>query len=132
MMRQNTDRNAKLADILITPDVSGFGFTDFADAEELSQLGYDATAELAEQIGSFSLSEEEWAEFLRSREERRRSFEATPEFLEVSGATEIDKPVVETALAGHLGVALDPDSLDFTNPFYKQREQEVRRTKEEN
>ena len=113
MMRHNTDRNAELADMLITPDVSGYGFTDFDDADELGRIGYDATAELAEQIDQYALDESEWDAYLQARVERRRFLEMTPEFLEVSGATEVDEPAVEATLEDHLGVPLDVDDLDF-------------------
>jgi len=113
MMRHNTDRNAELADMLITPDVSGYGFTDFDAADELGRIGYDATAELAEQIDQYALDESEWDAYLQARAQRRRFFEATPEFLEVSGATEVDEPAVEATLEHHLGVPLDVDDLDF-------------------
>ncbi len=113
MMRHNTDRNAELADMLITPDVSGYGFTDFADVDELVGIGYSSAAELDEQISEYALGEEEWDAFLQERADRRRVFEATPEFIEVEGATETDGPAVEVTLADHLGVELDPNSLDF-------------------
>jgi len=113
MMRHNTDRNAKLANMLITPDVSGYSFTDFALVDELEQIGYEATAELAEEIGSYSLDESEWNAFLQARADRRRELESTPQFIEVSGATELDEPAVEAGLDHYIGVELDPDSLDF-------------------
>ena len=113
MMRHNTNRNAGLADMLITPDVSGYGFADFGEVDKLGRIGYEATAELAEQIDPYALDESEWNAYLQAREDRRRMFEATPEFLEVSGAVEVDEPAVEATLEDHLGVPLDPDSLDF-------------------
>ena len=113
MMRENTDRNAELADVLITPDVSGYGFTDFDSPEELGRIGYDATVELADEISRFALDEAEWEAYLRARADRRRPFESTPEYFEISGATAVDEPVVEAALEHHLGAPLDPDALDF-------------------
>jgi NTE family protein len=113
MMRNNTDRNAQLADFLITPDVSGYGFTDFDNLPGLGQIGYDATVELENELLPYALDEAGWDAFLQAREDRRRVFEATPEFIEVSGATEIDEPEVEATLEHHVGVELDPDSLDY-------------------
>jgi NTE family protein len=113
MMRQNTDRNAERADMLITPDVSGYGFTDFDGVDELGRIGYEATAELAGEIAAFGLDESEWNAFQQARADRRKVFEATPQFIEVSGATEVDEPEVEADLEHHIGVELDPDRLDY-------------------
>jgi len=113
MMRHNTNRNAEIADMLITPDVSGYGFTSFDDVDELGRIGYEATAEFAEEIDQYALDESAWAAYLKARADRRRVFESTPEFLEVTGATEVDEPEVEASLEDHLGVPLDVDSLDF-------------------
>jgi flavodoxin/Fe-S-cluster-containing hydrogenase component 2 len=38
----------------------------------------------------------------------------------------------EAARRGEFRWLLDPESIDFTNPFYKQREQKTKQTKEEN
>ncbi len=113
MMRHNTDRNAELADLVIAPDVSGLNVTDFSDVEGIARLGYEATIELAEELGRYSLDDSEWQEYLQGRADQRRAFEATPEFLEISGATEADEPTIEAKLNRHLGVPLDPDGLDF-------------------
>ena len=113
MMRANTDRNAALADLLITPDVSAYGFADFDEIEALGRIGYEATEELTDEIGVFALNEADWQAYQRARADKRRSFEATPEFLEIEGAVETDLPTVEATLERHLGVPLEPDLLDY-------------------
>jgi NTE family protein len=113
MMRDNTDRNAELADILITPDVSGFGFADFDRAGELERIGYDAATELEEEIVRHALDPSSWQRYLAARADRRRVFDAAPEFLDVEGAFAVDAAAVEAALDHHLGESLDPDHLDF-------------------
>jgi len=112
MMRHNTNRSVELADMLITPDVSGFSFTDFDRAEDLEKIGYDATAEIGADIAGYTLDEVAWQEYLAAREERRRPFQATPEFLDVSGAVAVDDRVVHDTLDHHLGAELDADRLD--------------------
>ena len=113
MMRENTDRNAELADMLIAPDVSAFGFADFDQADDLAEIGYAATEVLADEIGAYALDEAAWNGFIDVRADRRRMFEATPEFIEVDGAVEADAPAVAATLDHHLGRDLDPDELDF-------------------
>jgi len=112
MMRTNTDRNAALADLLVTPDVSAYGFTDFDRGDELAEIGYDAAADLADGLLPYRLDEAAWQAYVAARAERRRSFDETPEFLDVKGAVSADVPEIEAALDHHVGVALDPDHID--------------------
>jgi len=113
LMRTNTDRNAELADHLITPDVSEFGFVDFDHSEDLMRIGYEATSELADELAAYSLDEAAWSAYLRTREERRRVFDAVPEFVEVHGSVDTDTATVAAALDHHIGEPLDPDHLDY-------------------
>jgi len=112
MMRENTDRSAELADILITPDAAAFAMDDFGRVDELQRIGYDAAAELADELGAHSVDEETWDAHVRARDDRRRALVATPQFLDLSGAAEVDEAAVAAALDGHLGVPLDVDGLE--------------------
>ncbi len=112
MMRNSTDRNAALADTLITPDVSAFGFTDFDDAAELESIGYEAAEARAAELETLAIDEAAWDQFLADRESRRRRFQATPEFIDVEGAVSEDGAQVRAALRHHQHARLDPDALD--------------------
>jgi NTE family protein len=118
MMRENTDRNAELADLLITPDVSSFGFADFARADEIRQVGYRAAEAMAAELLPLAIDEAAWNAYLDQRRARRRAFAVTPRFIEVEGVVEedgvgeVDERAVAAVLDHHIGVALDADHLD--------------------
>jgi len=112
MMRDNTDRNAAYADVLVTPDVSAYGFADFDQAEELARIGYRAAESVRDALSGFGVDEGTWQAYVGARTSRRREFSATPLFIEVEGEVSADESSIEAALDQHIGVPLDPDRLD--------------------
>ena len=112
MMRANSDRNAALADVLIAPDVSPFGFADFDRSDELVAVGYDATATLSDVLSGYAVDETAWRQHLAGRAERRQIFHAVPEFIDIEGTTDPDGSAVDAAVSHHVGIELDPDHLD--------------------
>jgi NTE family protein len=112
MMRENTDRNAQRADVLVAPDVSAYSFTDFDRGSDLAAVGYAAAADLAADLLSYRLDDAAWEAYVATRAERRLPFDETPEFLDVEGAVNADVPEITAALDHHIGIPLDPDHLD--------------------
>lgn len=112
MTRVNSDRNAALADVLIAPDVSGFGFVEFDRSDELVAVGYEAAAVLEERLVRYVVDDTAWRRHLAARAERRKFFHSVPQFIEIEGTIDPDGRAVDAALEHHLGQELDPDHLD--------------------
>ena len=64
---------------------------------------------MAEDLRKYSVSEEEWEEYLEQRQSRVRSGDFIPEFIQIEGVRPELEPRVEEALAEHLNRPIDLD-----------------------
>jgi NTE family protein len=67
----NERESRRLANVVITPDVKGFGQADYLKAIELAKRGYDATEKHKAQLLKYAVSDEEWQTYLQDRAARR-------------------------------------------------------------
>jgi NTE family protein len=68
---QNESKGLATADVVILPDVKRFSASDFTRLRQLEQQGYDAAEVKAASLQRLALSDSEWEEYVRNREERR-------------------------------------------------------------
>lgn len=68
----NERASRKLADVVITPDVSGFGDTDYLKTKELAARGYAAAEEQKDALLKYAVSDSQWAAYLTQRTGRIR------------------------------------------------------------
>jgi NTE family protein len=68
----NERQSRKLADVVITPDITGFGQTDYLKGVELAQRGYDAANKHKDQLLKYAISDEQWQTYITQRAARRR------------------------------------------------------------
>jgi NTE family protein len=68
----NERLSRRLADVVITPDVKGFGQTDYLKGVELAQRGYDAAEKHKAQLLKYAISDEQWQAYIAQRTARRR------------------------------------------------------------
>ncbi|RPI27704.1 MAG: hypothetical protein EHM61_07595 [Acidobacteria bacterium] len=92
-------RHISLADIVVSPDVAGFGSADFHRWRELADLGYKATAQKARELEPLALSEQEWRQYLEERRARRRVAPARPAFLALEASDGRTTEAVDRELA---------------------------------
>ena len=57
---RNTMESRKLADVVITPDLSGFSSADFAKSKQIVPKGLEAANAAADKLSKYSVSEEEY------------------------------------------------------------------------
>jgi NTE family protein len=97
-------RHIKLAQIVVSPELAGFGSADFHRWRELADLGYKAAAKEATELERLALSEEEWRQYLAERQRRRRLTPARPAFLDIRGSA----AATTNAVARELSRWVDP------------------------
>jgi NTE family protein len=112
MMRSDTRESLKEADLVIAPDLGKLGSSSWRESEALAELGYQAAEAMAEDLRQYSVSEEEWEEYLEQRQSRVRSADFIPEFIQIEGVRPELEPRVEEALAEHLSRPIDTDVLE--------------------
>ena len=70
---ESNERTARgFANLVIIPDVKGFGANDYAKTPELAAKGYAAAEAMKAQLLKYSLSEDQWQTYLEHRRERER------------------------------------------------------------
>jgi NTE family protein len=65
-------RSRELADVVITPDVSGFSAADYLKTVSLAARGYAAAEAQKAALMKYAVSDEQWAEYLAQRRAKRR------------------------------------------------------------
>ena len=78
IMSQNVASSRELAQIVIDPDLGSVASSDFEDAGQIAQLGYDRASQLSDRLRELSVSETEWRRHIENREARRRRLVASP------------------------------------------------------
>jgi len=68
----NEERERKLANVVIMPDISGFSATDYSKTAELAARGYAATEAHKAELMKYALSDAEWEAYMAKRRSRER------------------------------------------------------------
>ena len=114
MMRSNTQKALEQADLVITPDLGEYTSSDYRASDALADLGYQAAAAHAGDLGRWSIGEEEWRQYLAERKSRSRTVgDFIPEFLVVEGVSDKQKGQMEKALQNHLNRPIDIPELEL-------------------
>lgn len=62
----------KLANVVIMPDLTGFGATDYLKAVELSQRGYEAAERQRSALIKYAVSDAQWGRYVSQRASKQR------------------------------------------------------------
>ncbi len=111
MMESATRAALQEADIVVRPDLEGFGSLDWRRSDALAERGYQAAAAISEQLLVYAVSEAEWTAFAATREAQTLQKTFTPTRLDVEGTTPALEAFIRRRLDGHLDQPLDPDAL---------------------
>jgi len=107
----NELRSMENADVLISVPLTGYSSTDYRKRDAIIQTGYDAAAQKAALLSTFSLDEGEWQEYIARRNARRRTI-PTPQFIQVTGTKPVLAKEIEQRLSGNVGKPIDRTSLE--------------------
>ncbi len=104
--RANMKPRREQADLVIDPDVTGFGMLAFDRSPEVLQRGVDKAHAMAADLARFSISEEEYRQW---REARRRAAAPLPTVTAVrfEGETRVDPRVLQSLVRLAPGQPLD-------------------------
>ncbi|HVN83175.1 MAG TPA: patatin-like phospholipase family protein [Terriglobia bacterium] len=114
MIAGNESQYIKLANVVVTPNLSAFESSDFRRSAELERIGYESTALKAAELLPLAVDEGEWATYVTQRQHRRRPSLEHPNFLAISGASPRQNKVVEkevSLLAGGSYSTKDVETL---------------------
>jgi NTE family protein len=83
---QNERRSVKLADVVIPVNTANYGGTDYAKSHDLIRAGYDAAKSKAAELAQFEVSPEEWAAYVKARQQKMVGAPARGSVVEVAAA----------------------------------------------
>ena len=100
------------ADVVILPDLQGFGSSDYRRSEDITARGYKAAEAKAQVLMAYALGEEDWASYRAAIEARRRPRNGPVTFVEVTGVNEAAAAQVARRFEGDLGLSPDPNEIE--------------------
>jgi NTE family protein len=111
---ENSRRSARLADVVIGPDLEDITSSSWSAADRMVVMGYQAAAQQAALLQKYALDEAAWRQHLKERYSRRRTTIPVPQRVEVIGTSPINAAHIHAQLdkyAGHpiATVALERD-----------------------
>jgi NTE family protein len=68
----NEDRERKLANVVITPDVTGYTGADYLKINDLADRGYQAAEAHRADLLKYALSDDEWSQYMAKRRSKQR------------------------------------------------------------
>jgi NTE family protein len=107
----NELRSMEKADIVLTADVGDFGATDYPRFAEIEAEGYRAAQEKHAVLASLQIGADDWQRMQTARAEKRRQV-PTPQFVDVSGASDSIASGLKHHLAGLVGEPIETEEVD--------------------
>ena len=105
------DRQAlRQGDLLLTPDLGGFSFADFAHMEQAIEVGYRSAMTHADELRRFAVDDDMWDAWVRRRR-RVGSRDLRISRLEIRNRSGVRDDVIRTRLESRVGVPLDTGGL---------------------
>jgi len=112
MVAANETASLKSADIVVSSDVAKYATLEFSRSEEIIPIGEKAAEEQASKLEKYALNDADWAEYMKRRQERRRTKVPVPQFVEVYGISGQEEHQVEHAFHEYVGKPIDTDKLE--------------------
>ena len=85
MIAANEMHSLEDADVLIRSDLKGITSSMYSDSAVIAPKGADGARKKAALLEHFSVSDAEWADYVKQRDSRRKTVVPNPQFLAVSG-----------------------------------------------
>ncbi len=114
LLAQNSDlqrKNMRKGDLLLEPDLRGYGATDFNKAAEIFAKGEAVALAHLPELRKFAVSEKEYAEYQRARSGKPTT---APLLTAVNLSTDLpsESEIIETAFADQIGKPFDAGIIE--------------------
>ena len=111
-IEENEARSRKLADVVITPDVSGFSAADYLKTVGLAARGYAAAESQKSVLLKYAISDEQWAAYLAQRAAKHRGAPGSVLRVRVKAPNADVTRAVEQTFRPLVGKPVDPIAID--------------------
>jgi NTE family protein len=108
----NERQSRRLANVVITPNIDGFGQADYLKGAELAQRGYDATEAHKDQLIKYAISDEQWQAYMAQRAERRPHPAGNVLRVRIKAPNDSVTKAVQRKFNPLVGKPIDTDKID--------------------
>lgn len=112
LIRRNALASLKNADIVLKPSVLTFSTLGFKDVEQIIERGYQAAEAMSAELSKYSVSEDEWRQYLEERQRKTLPTSFTPEYVELTGLLDGERRLSEKTFRDLSNKPLDRNNLD--------------------
>jgi len=109
----NEERERKLANIVIMPDVAGFNPTDYLKTPDLAKRGYEAAEAHKAELLPLALSQAEWDKYIAHRRSKERGAAGTILMVKVKSPSESTSDFINRKFAPLVNKPLDTKKIDL-------------------
>jgi NTE family protein len=111
-IENNEARDRKLANVLIMPDIDGFGANDYLKTRQLADRGYNAAEAKKDELMKYSLNDADWQQYLDQRRSRERGSAGTIMMVKIKAPTDSATEAVRRKFAPVLNKPLDTNKIE--------------------
>ncbi len=111
-IENNEARDRKLSNVLIMPNIDGFGANDYLKTRQLADRGYDAAEQHKDELLKYSLNDADWQQYIDQRRSRERGPAGTIMMVKIKAPTDSSTEAVRRAFAPILNQPLDTKKIE--------------------
>ncbi len=108
----NEDRDRKLANVVIMPDIKGFGAGDYLKTRQLADKGYVAAEAHKDELLKYALNDADWQQYLDDRHSRERGPAGTLLRVKIRAPNEDVEEAVNRDFKGLVNQPVDTDRIE--------------------
>jgi len=108
----NEDRERKLADVVITPDVNGYTGADYLKINDLADRGYQAAQAHQADLLKYALNDDQWSRYIAKRRSKERTPAGNILRVKVNAPNASATAAVERTFAPIVGKPVDTDQIE--------------------
>lgn len=112
VLLNNARKSMELADIVIRPDLRGIESEGYESSNAFADRGMQIPPARAKMLEALALPPDQWAEYVRQRDARKRTTIPVPSYVRVTGASPAAGRGVERALHSYVARPVDTSRLE--------------------
>jgi len=111
-IENNEERDRKLADVLIMPNIDGFGANDYLKTRQLADRGYTAAESHRDELMKYALNEADWNAYLAKRHSKERGPAGTIMIVKIKAPTDSAKEAATRKFQPLINQPLDTKKVE--------------------
>ena len=108
----NERQSRTLANVVIVPDLTGFGQTDFLKSAALAQRGYQATEQHKAQLLPYAISDQQWQQYIAQRASRSRGPAGNLLHIRVKASSDAVARAIQHKFAPLVDQPINPNAIE--------------------